>query len=538
MSGKKARVKAALGRMPVAAEAYQAVLAKGRQPVGGYRLDRLQAALPGWVTAGLEAREAEPVLPPRRVLLIAYLPWWLEYATAVSILLASSGCEVGIGFIPYRRWTEPVAAFDRRRQSMYIKRVLARAKPLIQVHDLSSPTGISVPPDLATRLEVLSRGDVQYTLQREDLDMTPGSEAAALYDLRLDRNMAAAASALELFEEKGYDVALIPNGSILEFGAVYQAARWAGVTAVTYEFGEQRERMWLAQNEQVMRQNTAEFWAARSADELKESERAQLEAMVAARRSGHRWARFDRQWQSAPSRGAEAARSELGLDPNRPTALLCTNVVGDSLALNRQVFTDGMADWLAMTVRRFENPAVGQLVVRVHPGEMLGAGHPSAEVVRAALPEMPANVTVVGPDSDLNTYDLIELADLGLVYTSTVGLEMAMAGIPVVVAGETHYRAKGFTSDPTSRDEYLETVDRLLAAGGEAHLGEKRRELAAQYTYRFFFEYPFPFPWHLIGFWDDVEEYPVEAIVQRSEAYRSTMLALIGEPIDWSTKGE
>ena len=538
MSWKKARLKAALGRMPITAEAYQAVLANGREPVGGYRLDRLHAALPDWVDAGLATKGEEPVLPPRRVLVIAYLPWWLEHATAMSVLLASSGCEVGIGFVPFRRWTEPVQVFDRRRQSRYIKSILSRAEPLIQVHDLSSPNGTPIPPDLATRLEALSRGDVQYSLQREELGTAPKSEADALYDLRLERNMAAAASALELFEEKGYDVALIPNGSILEFGAIYQAARWAGVTAVTYEFGEQRERMWLAQNAEVMRQDTAEFWSARSVDDLNESERAQLEAMYAARRSGLRWTRFDRQWQSVPSRGAEAARAELGLDSDRPIALVCTNVVGDSLALNRQVFTEGMADWLALTVRHFEDPAFGQLVVRVHPGEMLGAGHPSAEVVREALPEMPANVVVVGPDSEINTYDLIEMADLGLVYTSTVGLEMAMAGVPVVVAGETHYRGKGFTSDPNSTEEYLDAVDRLLAARGEAQLGEKRRELAARYAYRFFFEYPFPFPWHLIGFWDDLEEHPVEAIVQRPEAYRSTMLALIGEPIDWSTKGD
>ncbi|GMR10730.1 MAG: hypothetical protein BMS9Abin28_1553 [Anaerolineae bacterium] len=534
MSGKKARVKAALGRMPVAAEAYQALLANGRKPAGGYRLDRLHAELPDWVDAGLAAKEAEPVLPPRRVLVMAYLPWWLEYAAAMSILLASSGCEVGIGFVPYRRWTEPVQAFDRRRQSRYINRILSSAKPLIHVHDLSGPTASSIPPDLATRLEALSRGDVQYTLQREDLEMAPKSETAALYELRLERNMAAAASALELFKEQGYDAALIPNGSILEFGAVYQAARWAGVKSVTYEFGEQRERMWLAQNAEVMRQDTTALWEARGRLELTRRERREVESMLGARRSGKQWAQFARRWQSAPSQGAHKVAERLSLDLSRPVALLCTNVVGDSLALNRQVFSEGMADWLALTARHFEDPAVGQLVVRVHPGEMLGAGHPSAEVVREALPEMPANVVVVGPDSEINTYDLIEMADLGLVYTSTVGLEMAMAGIPVVVAGETHYRAKGFTSDPTSKDEYFETVDRLLAAGGKDHLGEQQRELAAKYAYRFFFEYPFPFPWHLIGFWEDVEQHPVEAIVQRPAAYRSTMLALIGEPIDWS----
>jgi hypothetical protein len=94
-----------------------------------------------------------------------------------------------------------------------------------------------------------------------------------------------------------------------------------------------------------------------------------------------------------------------------------------------------MADWLAATVRWFGRYPQAQLVVRVHPGELLGAGHPSAEIVRQELPELPPHVTVVGPESPVNTYDLMELAHLGLVYTTTVGMEMAMAGIPVITAG-------------------------------------------------------------------------------------------------------
>jgi len=119
------RVKQALGRMPAAAEAYQALLADGSQPEGGYRLDRLEAALPGWVEAG---DKAESRLPDKNVLVVGYLPWWVEYSAALASLLAGLGCNVGLGFLPYRRWTDSVQAFDRRRQGAYIKKVLASAK--------------------------------------------------------------------------------------------------------------------------------------------------------------------------------------------------------------------------------------------------------------------------------------------------------------------------------------------------------------------------------------------------------------------------
>ena len=54
---------------------------------------------------------------------------------------------------------------------------------------------------------------------------------------------------------------ILPNGTILEFGAIYQVARYLDIPIVTYEFGEQRDRIWLAQNAEVMRQDTDDLWA-------------------------------------------------------------------------------------------------------------------------------------------------------------------------------------------------------------------------------------------------------------------------------------
>ena len=521
------RVKQALGRVPAAAEIYQAWIADGKQPDGGYRLERLQAALPSWAEAARSYRSQEVAT---KVLVVGSLPWWIEYSAALASLFAARGCRVGLGYVPYRTWTDPVQEFDRRRQSVYLRDILAHASRVFEVHDLSAPARKGLDERLDKDIQLQSHSDVQYTLQREDVE---GPEGDALYRLRVERNSAAAAAVTTALDKHRYEVVVIPNGSILEFGAAYAAARRFGATTVTYEFGEQRERMWLAQNMEVMRQDTSLLWEARGEAELLSAERQELVGMFAARRSGKSWKSFARQWQSAPSAGAQAVAQRLQLELERPVALLCTNVVGDSLALNRQVFTSGMAEWLRITVQHFNSQKDAQLVVRVHPGEMLGAGHPSADIVRSTLPELPSHVKLVGPESEINTYDLSELADLGLVYTSTVGLEMAMAGTPVIVAGDTHYRNRGFTSDPLTVDEYLELIDQALASSNE-RLSEREQELAERYAYQFFFEYPFRFPWHLIDFWQDVKARPVESVIVDSDAYRSTLDALLGEPIDWT----
>ena len=537
-AGARAALKRALGGLPFAGRAYQDLLAGGRPPASGFALDRLQAALPGWLRAVEEAGAHVRSQAPGRLLVIGALSWWMEYSAALGLLLSAAGHHVELATVPYRRWMAPADPFDVNRQRAYLARTLSPLSRRIRLHDLSSGAHPSLPPALESAIDALSRVDVQYTRQREVLDRTPGGEDERLLALRTERNRQAAAGALRLLQSGGFDAVIVPNGSILEFGAVFRAARQAGVRAVTYEFGEQRERLWLAQDDEVMRQDTSALWKARGGTPLSAAEREAIAGLYRARRGGQLWANFGRQWQAAPGEGARAVQQGLGLDPSRPVVLLCTNVVGDSLALGRQVFTAGMADWLAATTRWFGQHPQAQLIVRVHPGELLGAGHPSADIVRQELPDLPAHVLVVPPESKINTYDLMELAHLGLVYTTTVGMEMAMAGIPVIVAGATHYRGRGFTDEPASMEEYLHALEARIAEPLGRRLAPEVSDLAWRYAYRFFFEYPFVFPWHLVRFWEDIAGLPFEAVLTTEAwpAYSRTLRALAGEPVDWQVK--
>ena len=152
-----------------------------------------------------------------------------------------------------------------------------------------------------------------------------------------------------------------------------------------------------------------------------------------------------------------------------------------------------------------------RVVFRRPPGSAVCRPHPPGRAVHqrplgggcgeAALPELPSHIHLVPADAKINTYDLVEIADLGLVYTTTVGMEMVMSGIPVIVAGQTHYRAKGFTLDPECWQDYFELLNRGAGRPGTSRPSQRQVEQAWNYAYRFFFEYPHPFPWHLLQMW-------------------------------------
>jgi hypothetical protein len=531
----RAALKAAAGALPLTAEVSQWLKPGHGTPISGYSVEQLAKAIPGWMAASENARRSASPGPPRRLLIVGYLRWWLEYAVALGLVYAGMGHEVEIGHLPYRRWFTPVPRFDVRRQRLYLQQTLARLAPLLTSRDLSHGGPSDLPAALQKDIEDLSRIDAQYTLLRERLDLRPGTDDRALYDLRLERNRAAAAAAWKLFQRRRFDAVIIPNGSVLEFGAIYRAARRAGTRVVTFEFGEQRGRMWLAQDAEVMLLDTSDLWNIRKGDPLTDEERRETEALYAARRGGTTWDAFNRVWPMRESQGALNAREQLALDPARPVVLLCTNVVGDSLSLGREIFTDGMAGWLAMTVRHFAGRPEAQLVVRVHPGEAFGTADPSVGIVHASVPDLPGHVVVVPPESPVNTYDLIELAHLGLVYTTTAGIEMAMNGVPVVAAGRTHYRGKGFTHDPSTAEGYLREIDALLCRPPGQRLDAEKIDLAWRYAHRFFFEYPFPFPWHSYHFWEDVGRYPLSWVLEPETLQRleGSLNALAGMPIDW-----
>jgi hypothetical protein len=332
------------------------------------------------------------------------------------------------------------------------------------------------------------------------------------------------------------DVLLTPNGSILEMGAVYQTARHLGIPVVTYEFGEQRGRIWAAQNGEVMLQNTDDLWEARRDIPLTEEQHQRVQDLYASRQRGDLWQNFSRRWQGLPGQGGGKVRESLGLD-SRPVVLLPANVIGDSLTLGRQVFTESMTEWLLRTVDYFAAQTQVQLVVRIHPGERYTKGPSVAEVVRGREKEgapLPGNIHLVGADDPVNTYDLVEIAELGLVYTTTVGMEMAMSGVPVVVAGQTHYRDKGFTLDPNSWDAYFQMLDLALKDPHVQRLSQLQVEQAWSYAYRFFFDYPRPFPWHLLHFWNELEGWPVSRLLSAEgrTAFGDTFQYLTGEPVN------
>ena len=526
---RKQNVKEVLGRMPLVPEIEWFLRRKDKQ-VGGFKLKKVNEALPLWVAQA----SASPLRSQKgkKVLIFGMLRYWTSYATLLSVAMAGLGHEVTFAYLPYANWRKKLTRYDLRLQNLFSKRILKQAQPLINVESLIDVKSTSkIPNELEQVIQSVSIRDYQYTQQVEEVDLT-----SRLFKHRLERNRQAVLACYSWIEENKPDVVILPNGLILEFGAIFETAKFLGVPVVSYEFGEQRERIWLSLNSPVMLQDTAEMWEGRKEKPFTDKQLKQVTELFASRQGGDLWNNFSRRWQDIPTEGEEAVRGKLGLD-SRPIVLLAANVIGDSLTLGRQVFSDNMTEWVKRTLDYFSKRNDVQFLLRVHPGERYVDGPSVVDIVNELLPQPPEHIHIIPADAAVNTYDLIAIADLGLTYTTTVGMEMAMSGVPTIVVGNTHYRDRGFTLDPETWDDFFSTLASALSDFDKVKLSEEQVRTAWHYAYRFYFNYPQPFPWHLRDFWENVERYPISwMMTEEAQAlYGKTFDYLTGEPVNWAS---
>ena len=197
--------------------------------------------------------------------------------------------------------------------------------------------------------------------------------------------------------------------------------------------------------------------------------------------------------------------SRLDLDSDKPTCVLFTNVLWDAASAQREIVFENPVDWVLQTIQWFSQRPDRQLVVKIHPAEcVIGTKQPFAGLIGSRYPQLPTNVRLIQPTEQVNSWSIMQIADLGVVHTSTIGMELPLDGIPCAVVAATHFRDKGFTIDVEDKNLYFELLEQLGSTDWDVIHAEK---LARRYAYLLFERYQLPWPFFL-----EVEHTDVRAL--------------------------
>ena len=99
--------------------------------------------------------------------------------------------------------------------------------------------------------------------------------------------------------------------------------------------------------------------------------------------------------------------------------------------------------------------------------------------------KLPSNVHIIHPEDSINSYSIIDKSSLCLVYASNIATEISALGKPLIVGGEAYIKNKGIVTDPSSKIEYFELIEKLL---NKPIIDKNKILRAKKYAYYFYFQ--------------------------------------------------
>jgi hypothetical protein len=188
-------------------------------------------------------------------------------------------------------------------------------------------------------------------------------------------------------------------------------------------------------------------------------------------------------------------KTKLNLSPGKRLWALFTSstdeVAGDPLF---QGPYESQAAWVQDVVRWVGSRDDVELVIKVHPNlggnVYIGKAVDELRIYQQMKSTLPANVRIAMPEDAVNAYSLAEEADVGLTFGSTIGLEMAMLGKPVLLASRALYEHGSHIMTVRSRESLPAMLDRCLQPTAGREIQQEAFRLA--YYYIFALEPPFP----------------------------------------------
>lgn len=195
----------------------------------------------------------------------------------------------------------------------------------------------------------------------------------------------------------------------------------------------------------------------------------------------------------------------FNFSPDKPVYSLFTNVLWDAASAQREIAFDNPVEWVYKTIEWFMSHTDYQLIVKIHPAEVvIGTNQPFYSLILKKFPSLPKNIRIIQPNEKINSWSIVNITTLGLVHTTTVGMELPLKGVPCIVASKTHFRGKGFTIDIENSEDYFRLLENFNIKDYNLHEMEK---YSRRYAYLLFERYQIPMPFFFEPFWTDVRAF-------------------------------
>lgn len=169
----------------------------------------------------------------------------------------------------------------------------------------------------------------------------------------------------------------------------------------------------------------------------------------------------------AKNAATDLTKFGIRIDKSKKNIFLFSNVFWDVGMSELNSIFSSIPEWVFKTINFVSNVNDCHLYIRCHPAEKINAMNGQRgmrEMILEEFPDMAPNITIIASDNEVSSYDLFPYIDLGIIYNGTIGVEMLLEDIPVIVAGKAPYSGLKSAISPQTINEYkdalLSTIDK------------------------------------------------------------------------------
>ena len=291
-------------------------------------------------------------------------------------------------------------------------------------------------------------------------------------------------------------IVLLFNGRLAVTRIALELCKELGIRVVCHERGIEAESLLLWENESCLSlrpyKKLAENWRTIP---LNATEFVRIAQWLDDRQKGK-----NLNWKAFSVEGSmgevgdfisrNAGRTILGLFTSSTDELVAEDEFKSAFGTQQ--------DWIQHNINIAISNSEIVLLIRVHPNSgsknSNGVNHDEINYFNELKKSLPENVHIISADDHCSSYALLNKISVGLVYVSTIGLEIACRGIPVICAANSPWVFCDAIHNINSHSEYDDLLLTLISSGTTRENRYIRTRAAMRFAYAIVYRWGISFP--------------------------------------------
>lgn len=278
-----------------------------------------------------------------------------------------------------------------------------------------------------------------------------------------------------IVSESGFDLLFMPGGVWGTTGIWAASARAVGTRIGSFDSGGYGTAMLAADGIACQLQDIPKAFA------LIAQEPDSQQSILVAREAA--MAEMERRRAGIDPFMSQIKGSAGGDERHNGAILLALNSSWDSAALGLHTIFEDNTDWIIQTVRFLLENTSAPVVVRQHPAERLEIAKTTDDYATLLQKNFGAHPRLhfIAAADKINSYELMSRVSAFVVYTSTIGIEAAAHGKPVITPSRSYYSGLGFVFKATDRVQYQDFLRKSVSGQLDVSVKQKNDALTCYY---------------------------------------------------------